>query len=523
MELRELGDILVAARALSAADVSACLAEVPVVGESVVRAKLQEHLLAHERAVCEVLASRSGAPVLVLSESTLDLTTVDLVPADVAADFGVLPVYLDGDVLTLAARKADNDVAERRLAAVTGRSVLLIAAVPDLFEATSTMARLLRAQGDRVFAGSASTSTDPCLALARPPSEPAPAADAVARALGEILAAALEGPPTSSSSSAASSSSSEVDDSSPSAPRTPTTSRKLGALKLKQVARPQPPTSDPALMADASSSEPRGVVELPPLPTGDGPRAVVVEDDAAIRTMLARVLTADGCVVEQAGDGRTALALMRRQRPDLVVLDAMLPEIHGFEICAAIKKSEHWSGIPVLMISAVFRGFENARTIQEVHGADAFIEKPFDLRHLRHVVADLLQRPHPDVPRAFAADAVAQAREKVAACLGAGDVSGVVDVARQWVDADPFDADAWLVLGKAYAHRSEGLLALNAFERAATYGRTSFSAQVALATTYETFGFVRRARATWVRAAGVAPDTATATKIRDALAAWRST
>jgi CheY-like chemotaxis protein len=514
MRARELGDLLVAAGALDAADLASSLAELPVVGETVVHARFQQLLLANERAVCEVLAAKQGAPFLVLSESTLDLSTLDLVPADVAAEFAALPVYLDGDVLTLATSRLDHDAAERRLAAVSGRSILLVAALPELLEATSTMARLAREQGERVFAGADSTSVEPCLALARPPSEPAPAADAVARALGDILAAALEGPPSSSS---------PASEPTGAAVRTPTTSRKLGALKLKQVVRTHAAPSDPALMSGGIASEPRGVVELPPLPSGDGPRAVVVEDDAAIRTLLVRVLTADGCVVEQAGDGRTALALMRRQRPDLVLLDAMLPEIHGFEICAAIKKSELWAGIPVLMISAVFRGFDNARTIQEVHGADAFIEKPFDLRHLRHVVADLLQRPQPSVGRASAAAAACeQARTNVAAALADNDIAGVIKAARQWVDADPFDADGWLVLGKAHAQSSDGLQALHAFERAATYGRTSFSAQVALATAYESFGFVRRARATWLRAAGCAPDAATSTKIRDALGAWRT-
>jgi CheY-like chemotaxis protein len=249
---------------------------------------------------------------------------------------------------------------------------------------------------------------------------------------------------------------------------------------------------------------------------------VVVEDDDAIRALLVRVLTADGLVLESAADGRTALALMRRRRPDLVILDAMLPEIHGFEICAAIKKSDAWSSIPVLMISAVFRGFDNARTIQEVHGADVFLEKPFDLRHLRHVVADLLQRPQPDEPRDVEAAVVAErARALVAEHQASGDVQKTIEALRQWLDADPFQPDAWVMLGQAHAQRADGLSALHAFERAATFGRAHFPAQLALATTYESFGFVRRARAVWARAAACAPDDEAAAKIRAALAAWQ--
>ncbi|MBM4279786.1 MAG: response regulator [Deltaproteobacteria bacterium] len=518
MDVRALGDLLVEARAVTPEACAAWLAELPSAGELVVRARMLPTLQAHEREIAHVLAARIGAPVLVLGESTLDLRALDVLPADVAVEAGALPAFLEGDVLTVAVA-TESDAVECRLAAVTGRSLLVVLALPDLLAAAATLARTLRAAGETTLAGPRSTTATPCLALVRPPAAAAPAADDVARALGDLLSAALESPASPPTGDGAVSPT-------PPAEAGRAASRSLGALKLKQVRRvqapPQPLSAAALLGGPAPIASPRDLIELPPLPAGDGPRALVVEDDDAIRTLLTRVLRADGLVVEAAGDGRTALALMRRRRPDLVVLDAMLPEIHGFEICAAIKKSEQWSAIPVLMISAVFRGFDNARTIQEVHGADVFIEKPFDLRHVRHVVADLLQRPQPvEQPAGQAVELAELARARAAEHHAQGNVDGVVEAVRQWLDADPFHVDAWLLLGRAEAQRSDSLAALRAFERAATYGRIDFRAQIALATAYESFGFVRRARAVWLRAAACAPDETAAQKIRSALAAWR--
>ncbi len=86
---------------------------------------------------------------------------------------------------------------------------------------------------------------------------------------------------------------------------------------------------------------------------GDGNRGVlVVEDDAASREMLVRLLTSDGWAVSQADNGVTALAELERQRPGVVLLDLMMPEMDGFELVAQMQRNPGWKTIPVIVITA---------------------------------------------------------------------------------------------------------------------------------------------------------------------------
>ena len=64
--------------------------------------------------------------------------------------------------------------------------------------------------------------------------------------------------------------------------------------------------------------------------------------------------------------------------PDLVILDGMLPEVHGFEICRQLKTSERFRHIPVIMVSAVHIGWRFAADVKEKYGADDYLEKPFE-------------------------------------------------------------------------------------------------------------------------------------------------
>ena len=79
-----------------------------------------------------------------------------------------------------------------------------------------------------------------------------------------------------------------------------------------------------------------------------------------------------------ARTGREALARVREAVPDLAILDGMLPEVHGFEICRQLKTSERFRHIPVIMVSAVHTGWRFAADVKERYGADDYLEKPLD-------------------------------------------------------------------------------------------------------------------------------------------------
>jgi DNA-binding response OmpR family regulator len=117
-------------------------------------------------------------------------------------------------------------------------------------------------------------------------------------------------------------------------------------------------------------------------------RILVVDDDPAIRKFVQVNLEARGYLVLQAGDGEEAIRIAEKDRPDLLILDIVMPEMDGFEVCSRIRE---WSGAPIIMLSA--REGENDKEKCEACGANDYLTKPFVLRELLSLVKSLLKQP----------------------------------------------------------------------------------------------------------------------------------
>ncbi|WP_344831821.1 response regulator transcription factor [Actinocorallia longicatena] len=117
-------------------------------------------------------------------------------------------------------------------------------------------------------------------------------------------------------------------------------------------------------------------------------RVLVVDDDAAVRSSLAHALTRDGYEVSVAPDGRTALEELARTRQDAVVLDILMPEPNGLEVCRALRGSG--DATPILMLTA--RDLVSDRVAGLDAGADDYLVKPFALDELRARLRALLRR-----------------------------------------------------------------------------------------------------------------------------------
>jgi DNA-binding response OmpR family regulator len=116
-------------------------------------------------------------------------------------------------------------------------------------------------------------------------------------------------------------------------------------------------------------------------------RILVVDDEESIRTLLAFPLRRDGHEVVTAADGVEALEQFDRTKPDLVLLDVMLPGVDGFEVCRRLRER---SAVPIIMLSA--RGEEADRVTGLESGADDYVTKPFSVRELRSRVRAALRR-----------------------------------------------------------------------------------------------------------------------------------
>src|SRR3954452_3660311 len=157
-------------------------------------------------------------------------------------------------------------------------------------------------------------------------------------------------------------------------------------------------------------------------PGGGGTTVLVVEDEPAIAQAIAHRFSAEGWRVEAAGDGPTGVSAPARARPDVVVLDVMLPGIDGLEVCRRIQAERP---VPVLMLTA--RDDETDMLIGLGVGADDYMTKPFSMRELVARTKALLRRTE----RAARAAELAGATATSAPPLTAGDV--VVDRAQRRV------------------------------------------------------------------------------------------
>lgn len=121
---------------------------------------------------------------------------------------------------------------------------------------------------------------------------------------------------------------------------------------------------------------------------GAKPNILLVDDEPGIVKMVARRLEAQGYAVRIASDGEEALHEVEMERPDLLILDVMLPKIDGFEVCRRLKGSEATHDIPVLMLTAMSQA-RDRKTAMEC-GADVYLSKPFRSAEFLEKVKTLL-------------------------------------------------------------------------------------------------------------------------------------
>jgi DNA-binding response OmpR family regulator len=119
-----------------------------------------------------------------------------------------------------------------------------------------------------------------------------------------------------------------------------------------------------------------------------GHRVLVVDDDPTVSDVVRRYLEQDGCEVRLAADGAAGLASIADRRPDLVVLDLMMPGIDGLEVCRRIRRQ--LPDLPVIMLTAL--GEEADRVLGLEVGADDYVTKPFSPRELVLRIRSVLRR-----------------------------------------------------------------------------------------------------------------------------------
>jgi CheY-like chemotaxis protein len=248
---------------------------------------------------------------------------------------------------------------------------------------------------------------------------------------------------------------------------------------------------------------------------------LVVDDEEDIRKLLKRLLADKGHRVVEADRGLLALRMVKEHTPDLIILDAMLPELHGFDIARRIKGSEKYGRIPIVMVSAVYRGWRIAEDLKNNYGIEEYIEKPFRITDVLRAVQRLLgerdqqRKDHPESrdPEAVSAEAEKALADGIAA-YKAGTIDEAIAHLRKGVGIDPLAYRLRYHLALLYGKKGMIYEGISELERAVDLNPRHFPALKNLAVLYEKAGFKHKAVDMWERGANVAPDEATRESIK---------
>jgi DNA-binding response OmpR family regulator len=416
-----------------------------------------------ETELVAIMAEHLGIPGVDLANTAIALSILDAVPRPVAESDLVLPLSKEGGRLHVAVSAgAENFDVLEELRFITGQEVSPYAAMPSSLQQVITVAYDAKDRGETAWTGAGlAEGTKPAFAVILPEKSGEGAAAAAAE---EQIEEDLE--------------------------------------ELHEI----------DVDADADEEE----VEMVggPVAVRSGPaRILAVDDDFDILRMLDRTLKSSGYVVDLARDGREAEQKLKSEKYDLVLLDAMLPHVHGFEICARLKASTRTRSMPVILVSAVYRGWRYAHDARETFGADDYLEKPFHL-------PELLRR----VQARLSGGATSPATEKAdelyqqgIALLEAKKPAQARTTLENAVKEDPFSPRTYFALGRAMQEQGDIFHAITAYERAVELRPNLFHALRALAALYEQKGFRRKAVEAVERAVHAAPDPSTRDAMRQRL------
>jgi response regulator RpfG family c-di-GMP phosphodiesterase len=212
-------------------------------------------------------------------------------------------------------------------------------------------------------------------------------------------------------------------------------------------------------------------------------------------------------------NGTDAIKMINRNLPDLIILDAMLPGKHGFEICKEIKESETLSSIPVLIISAIYKGWQFEKDIINIYKANKFLEKPFRISALMDTIKELIEVKKeisiPDEDQKL--DQILSLSAKL---INKGDFGNAQKILEHAVKVAPFYYKFRYLLGYTYLVQNNNYLAISELETAVDMNRKFFPAIKELAVLYEKMGFRNKAIEKWQIAIEATEDKSVKERIK---------
>ena len=430
-----------------------------------------------------------GVPGIDLSQVCVRLKDLDLLPREIAERHGILPVLVRDDRVFVAMVSPGDKHVIDELEFVTGKKVYPYVALQGELTRALESAYDLKNRGEDFYIGPRCPEDTLRRMGAMPPEQQEPSPPEVNPSAPQEQAVVMDD----------------------------ATGRAAYTTDLSDADFPNT-SEDLSVVTDLPDAPPSSSRPLPK----EGARTIlVVDDEVDIRKMLSRLLADRGYNVIEADRGLQALRLVKEKVPDIIILDAMLPEVHGFEIARRIKGSQRYGHIPIIMVSAVYRGWRYAEDVKSSYGVDAYIEKPFRIAEILRAIDEVAAKGAPQKQTKGDKEKVSAAAEEAlaagVAAYQAGNLDAAIEHLKRGVNIDPLAYRLHFHLGLLCGKKGLLYEAIQHLERALDINARHFPAMKNLAVLYQKAGFRNKAIETWERAIAVAPDEATRQSIKELL------
>jgi CheY-like chemotaxis protein len=478
---KQLGKIMLAQKLVTPDELSGMLEEQGKRGGKLASTAIREGRITVTDGL-RVLSEQHGVPAVDLRKQVVPLANLQLIPVEIAREHVVLPVKVHGEQLLLAMATPQNVTSIEEIQFVTAMTVFPHVALDEALHRVIDECYALLERGETHYVGDLVGDEElAALGISRPPQ---------ITALPElpVKAPALEPP----------------------APP-PDASEPMAGVVHARVRRDEGgPSLDQAFSQPPTATAP----SERPLPRTDK-KVLVVDDDEDICRLIELALSQVGLSIVEAHSGSEALETIRTQNPDVIVLDAVLPGIHGFDICRRLRGSQRYGDIPIVIVSAVHRGWRVAEDLREAYGIQHVFEKPLDLLRLARTVSSLAlghDMQHDDSAVSGGAEAELQNGMRA---FEQGNIDEAIEHLAKGVGIDPLAFELQYHLGLLHGRREDHFAAIDALERAVGISPRHFSALKNLAVVYQRAGFRHKAIETWQRAMASGLDDETRAQIKE--------
>jgi CheY-like chemotaxis protein len=466
---RGLGEILREADLITEQQLEEALELQKVHGERLASVLVRQRVLTEKFAVT-YLGRKIGVPAVDLSKADLNLALFELIPLDVCQRFMVVPIRLEGQRLHLAMSDPLDQKLVAQIEFIASRKITPMVALESSLKQTLLEARRTIKSSGRGAAPGGPIGAEVVIPTARP------------------VAATVSAPPAAE----------------------PAPARPASPIPVARVAEPSTVVESLAGAVLPIKPPPPEVLRRP---VELGETILLVDDSEVALKMIEAALAKKGYRVITARGGREGLLRMRETLPDLVILDGMLPDVHGFEVCREIKKDKRLHEVPVLILSAIHTGWRFAEDVKQKYGADDYLTKPFEASELLRRIESLLKKPRLLPPEANAAahqhlkDGVAFVKQE--------QYDEAIAAYQKGLGVDPWSDLLHYYLAMALEKKGRTFEAIHHYEKAIQVNPRFFDAITALANLYQAQEFWRKAREMWELALDATNDPAVRTRIKE--------